>query len=58
MIVDASAVLAIVLAEEDARSFSDAIAGADEAWISAVNWVEAAIRVDTLSLRPAFRMRA
>ena len=46
MIVDASAVLAIVLAEEDAPLFADAIAGADDAWISAVNWFEAAIRVD------------
>lgn len=46
MIVDASAVLAIVLNEEDASVFADAIVRADKASISAVNWLEAAIRVD------------
>lgn len=47
MIVDASAIPALVLDEEDAPVFADAIARAPDPWISAVNWMEAAIRVDT-----------
>lgn len=51
MIVDASAVLAIVLHEPDAKRFADAIALASDPWMSAVNFVEAAIRMQRL--RPA-----
>ena len=51
MIVDASAVLAIALGEEDAKRFSDVIALAQDPWMSAVNFVEAAIRMQRL--RPA-----
>jgi ribonuclease VapC len=46
MIVDASALLSIVLDEPDAPAFAEAIARAENPWISAVNWLEAAIRVD------------
>jgi ribonuclease VapC len=46
MIVDASAVLSIVLDEPDAPVFAEAIARSDDPWMSAVNWLEAAIRVD------------
>ena len=51
MIVDASAILAIALGEEDAKRFSDVIALAQDPWMSAVNFVEAAIRMQRL--RPA-----
>jgi len=46
MIVDTSAVLAILFAEEDAARFAKAIAGADTRIISAANYLEAAIVVD------------
>lgn len=46
MIVDASAILAIVLDEPDAAVFAEAIARAPDPCISAVNWLEVAIRVD------------
>jgi ribonuclease VapC len=51
VIVDASADLAIMLHEEDAKPFSDAMALAPDPWMSAVNFVEAAIRMQRL--RPA-----
>jgi ribonuclease VapC len=47
MIVDASAVLAILLAEEDAAAYGRAIAGAGSPLISAVNYVEAAVVIDS-----------
>ncbi len=46
MIVDASALLAILLAESDARKFATAIEGTDAPQISAVNFLETAIRID------------
>jgi ribonuclease VapC len=46
MIVDASAVLAILLHEEDAASFARAIETADVLRMSVINYVEAAVRID------------
>jgi ribonuclease VapC len=46
MIVDASALLAILLREEDAASFARAMETADVLPMSAVNYVEAAVRID------------
>jgi ribonuclease VapC len=49
MIVDASAVLAILLGEPEADDFTLAIGHAPEPRMSAVSYVEAAIRVDRLN---------
>jgi ribonuclease VapC len=46
MIVDTSAVLAILFAEDDAELFARALAQADTRRMSAANFVEAAIVVD------------
>ena len=46
MIVDSSAVLAILFAEEDAPDFARALESADARRMSAANWLETAIRVD------------
>lgn len=46
MIVDASALLAILLDEEEAEAFLSRIHTADTALISAVNYLEVAIRAD------------
>ena len=46
MIVDASAILAICFDEPDAEKFATALAETNERFISAVNHLEAAIRVD------------
>ncbi len=46
MIIDTSALLAILFAEEDAKDFTDAIAGAEVRLISAANFAEAGIVVD------------
>jgi ribonuclease VapC len=46
MIIDSSAVLAILLGEEDAAVYAGAIESADECRMSAVNWLETAIRID------------
>ena len=46
MIVDASAVIAILCNEREARSFATAIASAKSRRISAVNYVEAAVIID------------
>jgi ribonuclease VapC len=46
MIVDTSAIVAILRDEPEARSFADAIAGADSRRVSAVNFVEAAAVID------------
>jgi ribonuclease VapC len=45
MIVDASAVLAILLHEEDAERFARALGDADVLQMSVVNYVEAAVRI-------------
>ncbi len=47
MIVDSSALLAILFDEPDAASFADALSGPDAGRISAVNFAEAAIVVDS-----------
>ncbi len=46
MIVDASAVVAVLFAEPDAVRYAEAITNAAEKSISALNWLEAAIAVD------------
>lgn len=46
MIVDASAVLAILLREDDAARFARALEAADVLRMSVVNHVEAAVRID------------
>lgn len=47
MIVDSSALVAILRLEPDAGRYNDAIAGTDRPKISAVNYVEAAIVVES-----------
>jgi ribonuclease VapC len=46
MIVDASAVLAVLLREEDAASFAQAMEAADVLQMSVINYLEAAVRID------------
>ena len=46
MIIDSSAMLAILLAEEDAPTYARAIEAAETCRMSAANWLETAIRVD------------
>jgi len=46
MILDSSAILAILRDEPEAASFAEAIAGAEQRRISAVNFVEAAAVID------------
>lgn len=46
MIVDTSALLTILFAEDDAERFADAIASADVRLISAASYLEAGIVVD------------
>ena len=46
MIVDSSAVLAILFAEDDAPDYARAIEAAETCRISAANWLETAIRID------------
>jgi len=46
MIIDSSAVLAILFAEDDAPDFAHAIETAEARRMSAANWLETAIRVD------------
>lgn len=46
MIVDSSALLAILFSETDAERYAQALAHASESRISAANWVETAIRID------------
>lgn len=47
MIVDTSAILAILLQEVDARQYAEAIHVADACCMSAVNFLEAAINLDS-----------
>lgn len=47
MIVDSSALVAILRNEDDAARFANALANAGTAAMSAVNWVEAAVVVDS-----------
>lgn len=47
MIVDTSALLAILFAEDDAQRYSESIAGAEVRLVSAANYLEAAIVVDS-----------
>jgi ribonuclease VapC len=46
VIIDSSAVLAILFAEEDAPDYARAIEAAGTCRMSAANWLETAIRVD------------
>jgi len=46
MIIDASAIIAILRAEPEAQEFTKAIVAARERRVSAVNYVEAAIVID------------
>jgi ribonuclease VapC len=46
VIVDSSAIVAIIHAEADAARFADALAGARRPMMSAVNYVESAVVVD------------
>ena len=52
MIIDTSAVLAILFDEDDAARFAGAIAGADRRAMSAANFLEAGIVIDN-QLGPA-----
>ena len=47
MILDSSAIVAVLRAESDAREIAQAIQAADERRMSAVNYVEAAIVIDS-----------
>jgi ribonuclease VapC len=47
MIIDSSAVLAILFGEPDAESYAEEIATARVRRISAANWLETAIRIDS-----------
>jgi ribonuclease VapC len=47
MVVDTSAVLAILLGEDDAAHFAQAIELAERSAMSAANWLEAAVVIDT-----------
>jgi len=46
MVVDTSAVLAILLGEDDAAHFAQAIELAERSAMSAANWLEAAVVID------------
>jgi ribonuclease VapC len=46
MIIDSSAILAILFAEPDASAYARAIGKAEVRKISAANWLETAIRID------------
>ncbi len=48
MIVDPSALLAVVFAESDGQAYADAMLSARECRMSAVGYLEAAIRLDQL----------
>ena len=46
MILDSSAILAVLFAEEDASLFAEAIANASVRRLSAATWLESAIRIE------------
>jgi ribonuclease VapC len=48
MIVDASAVLAILLDEPEAAAFAEAIANAEAPRIAAPNWLKVAMKLETM----------
>ena len=52
MIVDSSALLAILLREAEAAKFSDAIARAGDPKMSAASYIEVALKVDRFSDTP------
>ncbi len=56
MIVDSSALLAVILDEEDEPQYAAAMVDADVLRMSAANWVEAAIVVDSHQ-NPAAKFR-
>ena len=47
MIIDSSAILAILFAEAEATKFREAIETADQVRMSAANWLETSVRVDS-----------
>lgn len=47
MILDSSAIVAVLRAEEDASDYAQAIASAAKCRVSAVNYVEAAVVIDS-----------
>lgn len=47
MIIDSSAILAILFAEAEATKFREAIGTADQVHMSAANWLETSLRVDS-----------
>ena len=47
MILDSSAIIAILRAEPDASDFAKAIIAAERRYVSAVNYVEAAVVIDS-----------
>jgi ribonuclease VapC len=55
MIVDTSALLAVLYQEEDARYFAGAIAAATDCQMSAANFLEAAINIDAFGDAQASR---
>jgi ribonuclease VapC len=46
MVLDTSAVLAILLDEDEAAQFAEAIQQAEHCFMSAANWLEAAVVID------------
>jgi ribonuclease VapC len=48
VIIDSSALLAVVLAEPDAARYADAISGSETRRMPAVTWFEATLRVDMM----------
>ncbi len=58
MIVDASALLAILLAEEDAPAFASALARVGEKRLSVVGYLEVAMRLTVLADPPPFDLDA
>jgi ribonuclease VapC len=56
IVIDSSALVAIVYDESEADAFSVAIVNAENAWMSAATWLESAIVVER-ARGPAGRMR-
>ncbi|WP_421790708.1 type II toxin-antitoxin system VapC family toxin [Hyphobacterium sp.] len=47
MIIDSSAILAVLFGEREAGNFRSAIENADQVRLSAANWLEVSLRVDS-----------
>jgi ribonuclease VapC len=50
MVVDASAILAVLLGEEDAGSYAEALASVEKSCMSAVNYWEVLVRIQVLEV--------